>query len=156
MLEKVENKLTPYSIPRDLKSALTCPPGVNDNTSLLLVKSALICYNRNGKKKGTPCSSLCKISKMKISRAGGVLFPRGACFSARANEYLKLWFQTGSPHSPFLPGLSWTSQPCSEQSLESEKCGPERSVSRYRFRIDQGGRVKLYTREHAESPRISP
>lgn len=59
MLEKVENKLTPYSIPRDLKSALTCPPGVNDNTSLLLVKSALICYNRNGKKKKIHPALLC-------------------------------------------------------------------------------------------------
>lgn len=69
MLEKVENKLSPCSIPRDLKPAdpSEAPLVKNNTSSLLLAKSALICYDGNGKKY-TPCSSLHKICKLKISR----------------------------------------------------------------------------------------
>lgn len=78
------------------------PLKVKDDQQMLLARSSLTCYS-SSEEEMRPALLYAKLNS---TGQDGVMCPRGAGFSAPVNQHLKLWFQTGSAHSPFLLGQS--------------------------------------------------
>lgn len=108
--------------------------------------------------KDTPCSCLCKIGTLKISGQAESCFQEVLLFLPEHMSTSNFGFEQEALTLRFCWGRAGPANLAVNNPRESEKCGPERRVSRYRFRTDQGGGVKLdrSTCEHAESPRLTP